>query len=36
MGQGDLQSFLATVDPTRPALRRTQQEEFAIRTVIHF
>src|SRR5437773_4311483 len=28
IGRGDLQAFLATIDPTRLALRRTQQQEF--------
>src|SRR5437870_3772982 len=29
IGRGDLPAFLATIDPMRAALRRTQQEEFA-------
>ena len=29
IGKGDLQAFLGTIDPARPALRRTQQQEFA-------
>jgi hypothetical protein len=28
IGRGDRQAFLATIDPARPTLRRTQQEEF--------
>lgn len=29
IGRGDLQAFLATIDPARPTLRRTEQELFA-------